>query len=164
MSFNVGFDGPGQDLFKVNLVATAGFCIAAVLAAIFADPLAIPFAVVSTVLFAVGTIAFLWAYGKAIERSREEDVSVAMIYAMSVAPKPVRRRFHLLTFVQATVAIATATARPFTAQAFGILATMLGIGLAGLWAARHGTFEERKDGRIKARQRMVDQNTRSNNG
>ena len=74
-----------------------------------------------------------------------------MIFGMSgVAPAGVRRRFHLLTFVQAVAAMVTAAIRPFTAQAFGILAIMLGVGLAGLWSAKHGTFAERKDGRHKA--------------
>lgn len=146
-------DHDGQDLYRANLYATIAFTIAAVVAAIFPDPLGIPFAVFSCVLFGAGTIAFLWAYAKAIERSREQDVSVAMIYGMSgVAPKAIRRKFHLLTFVQSAVAIATATIRPFSPQAFGILAPMLGLGLAGLWAARHGTFAERTDGRYKARE------------
>lgn len=142
-------------------MATGAFVIFAGLAAAFPGPLRIPFAVFSTVLFAIGTVAFLWAYAKAIERSREEDISVAMIYGMTVAPKPVSRRFHLLTFVQSVVSMGTAAIRPFTAQAFGILAVMLGIGLAGLWTAQHGTFAERTDGRIKARQQM---SKRSNNG
>ena len=148
--------GEGEHLFRLNLYATGIFIVAAVVAAVVGEPLLIPFAVLSCVLFAIGTVAFLWAYGKAIERSREQDVSVAMIYGMSgVAPKAIRRRFHLLTFVQSAVAIATASIRPFTPQAFGILAPMLGIGLAGLWAATHGTFSERKDGRHKARERQV---------
>ena len=142
----------GNDLYRSNLYATIAFTIAAVVAAIFPGPLRIPFAVFSCILFAMGIVAFLWAYGKALERSREQDVSVAMIYGMTVAPKGVRRRFHLLTFVQTVVAIAAAAIHPFTAQAFGILAPMLGLGLAGLWAARHGTFAERTDGRYKARE------------
>lgn len=145
---------PGNDLYRFDMYSTVVFTLAAVAAAIFPGPLRIPFAVLSCVLFGVGTIAFLWAYGKAIERSREQDVSVAMIYGMSgVAPKNVRLGFHLLTFVQSVAAIATAAIRPFTAQAFGILAPMLGIGLAGLWAARHGTFAERTDGRHNARRK-----------
>ena len=76
-----------------------------------------------------------------------------MIYGLSgVAPQAVRRKFHLLTFVQSAVAIATASIRPFSPQAFGILTPMLGLGLAGLWAAGHGTFAERTDGRYKARE------------
>jgi hypothetical protein len=143
----------GSDLYRINVFGTIAFTVAAVVAAIFPDALGIPFAVVSCMLFGAGTIAFLWAYGKAIERSREQDVSVLMIYGMAgVAPKDVRRKFHLLTFAQSVVAIATASIRPFSPQAFGILAPMLGIGLAGLWAARHGSFDERTDGRYKARE------------
>ena len=138
-------------LYRLNLYATGAFTVAAVVAATFPGPLRYPFAVFSCVLFAAGTIAFLWAYGVAVERSREEDVSVVMVYGMTVVDKAIRRRFHLLTFVQSAVAIATAAIRPFTAQAFGILAPMLGLGLAGLYAARNGTFAERTDGRHKAR-------------
>lgn len=145
----------GDNIFRLDLYSTIVFTIAAVAAVLFPGPLRIPFAVLSCVLFAVGTVAFLWAYGKAIERSREQDVSVAMIYGMTTSPRNVRVRLHLLTFVQSAVAIATAAIRPFTAQAFGILAPMLGIGLAGLWAARHGTFAERTDGRHKTRQARV---------
>ena len=143
----------GSDLYRINLYGTIAFTVAAVVAAIFPDPLGIPFAIFSCILFAIGTIAFLWAYGKAIERSREQDVSVFMIYGLSgVASQAVRRKFHLLTFVQSAVAIATASIRPFSPQAFGILTPMLGLGLAGLWAAGHGTFAERTDGRYKARE------------
>ncbi len=139
-------DSPGQDLYRFDLYATGVFVACAVLAAVF-PVLHIPFAVVSSVLFAAGTVAFLMAYGRAITRSREEDVSVANIYAMSGStPKPIQRRFHALTVLQTTAAVVTSAIHPFTPQAFGILAPMLGLGLAGLWAARHGRFAERKDG------------------
>lgn len=145
-------DAPGQDLYRTNVYATVVFVIAAAASTAF-SALRIPFAVLSCALFAAGIAAFVWAYAQALERSREQDVSVAMIFGMSgVAPAPVRRRFHLLTLVQSVAAIATASIRPFTAQAFGILAVMLGVGLAGLWSAKHGTFAERKDGRHAAKQ------------
>jgi len=66
----------------------------------------------------------------------------------------VQWRFHLLTTVQTVVAITTASMRPFTAQAFGILVAMLGLGLGGLWAARHGVFGERDDPRSQARRQV----------
>lgn len=157
-------DAPGQDLYRINLYATVGFVIAAAVAAAV-EVLRIPFAVVSCVLFAGGIIAFIWAYAQALERSREHDVSVAMIFGMSgVAPAPVRRRFHLLTLVQSIAAVVTASIRPFTAQAFGILAVMLGVGLAGLWSAQHGTFAERKDGRHKAKEQAVKKARENTNG
>jgi len=165
-------DSPGQELYRLNVWATAIFVVFAVVATAFAGPVRIAFAVYSCVLFGFGTLTFLAAYGKALERSREQDVSVAMIYGMSgVVAKAVSRRFHLLTLVQTVVALVTATIRPFTAQAFGILAPMLGLGLAGLWAALHGEFGERKDGRHKAKEQAVKQakdsapqNTATKNG
>ena len=45
---------------------------------------------------------------------------------------------------QAVVAVATAAVRPYSPLAFGILVPLWGLGLAGLWAARHGTFPQRK--------------------
>ena len=51
--------------------------------------------------------------------------------------------------VQTVVGIAAAIARPSTdgkagsVLAFGVLVPMLGLGLNGLWASRHGVFEER---------------------
>jgi hypothetical protein len=44
---------------------------------------------------------------------------------------------------QTAIALGTAAARPFTSVAFGILVPMFGLGLAGLWGARHGRFEAR---------------------
>jgi hypothetical protein len=41
------------------------------------------------------------------------------------------------------VSVAGASVRPFTTLAFGTLAPMLGIGINGLWAARHGRFPAR---------------------
>lgn len=145
-------EAPGRQLYKLDGYATAGFAVAATLAAIFPAALGTAYAVFSCVLFVGGCVAFLWAYGKALERSRTEDVSVANVYGMSgVAPRAVQRRFHALTVVQVVFAIVAASIHPFTAQAFGILAPMLGLGLAGLWAARHGTFAERTHGRDHSR-------------
>ena len=117
--------------------------------------LAIPFAVLSCVLFVIGTFAFLGAYGQALGRSRTEQISIGGIYGMSRStPKDIQWRFHLLTAVQTVVAVVTASIRPFTAQAFGILVPMLGLGLGGLWAARHGVFGPRDDPRASARQQV----------
>ena len=44
---------------------------------------------------------------------------------------------------EVVVALATASARPFTSLAFGILAPVFALGLAGLWGARFGTFGPR---------------------
>jgi hypothetical protein len=60
-----------------------------------------------------------------------------------VAPKPVRWRLWAALAVQCVVAVTAASVRPFTTAAFSVLVPMLGLGLNGLWAARHGTFGPR---------------------
>lgn len=133
-----------RDLARVDAIGTAVFVVSAFAAVLLPDVLGVPFAVLSCVLFGIGCIAFLWAYGRSIPRSRHEHVSVAGIFGLSgSAPTDIRRRFHLLTAVQVVVAIVCAALRPFTEQAFGILVPMFGLGLGGLWAAQHGTFAPR---------------------
>jgi len=148
-------DAPGKNIWRFDAWATAGFVIFAIAAAIAPGPLRIAFAVGSCVLFAIGTAAFLAAYGKAIGRSRTDAITIPGIYGLSgSSPKAVQRRFHLATLVQTVASVATAALRPFTAQAFGILVPMLGLGLGGLWAARHGVFGERDDPRTRAQSQV----------
>jgi len=56
------------------------------------------------------------------------------------APRPVRVRLLGAFAVQVVVALVTSSIRVYTEVAFGILVPMLGLGLAGLWGARHGRF------------------------
>jgi hypothetical protein len=44
---------------------------------------------------------------------------------------------------QVAVAVLTASVRPYTTLAFGTLVPVYGLGLCGLWAARHGSFGSR---------------------
>lgn len=146
---------PGQGIFRIDFWATAGFAGIAILALVLPDLFRIPFAVVSTSLFAGGVMAFLAAFGHAVGRSRTDAINLPGIYGLSASsPKAVQHRFHALTFIQVAVAIFGASIRPFTAQAFGILVPMLGIGLGGLWAARHGIFDERDNPRNTARRQV----------
>jgi len=100
--------------------------------------------VVSVLYFSAGIITFLWAYGIAVGRSRTEEVSVAGLFFMSEGAPTRVRRLMVGAFVAQTVAAVVAAAlRPFTPIAFGLLAPMFGLGLVGLWSARHGVFRER---------------------
>jgi hypothetical protein len=45
--------------------------------------------------------------------------------------------------VQIALAVLTASLRPFTPLAFGVLVPVYGLGLMGLWGARHGVFASR---------------------
>lgn len=134
----------GRPLLIANLGGTALFAVAAVASLLLPDLLRIPFAVVSSALFVVGCVAFVWAYAVSIGRSRSEQISVAGIYGLSgSAPAGTRRWFHGVTLVQVVIAVISASLAPFTAQAFGILVPMLGVGLGGLWAAKFGVFHRR---------------------
>lgn len=136
-------------MIAASWTGTAVFTTTAVLSTITAAFRATG-VVVALALFAVGCVVFLKAFFEAVERSRTEEIAVSNLYFLSgSAPRGVR--WHLLgsTAVQVVVAFATASARPFTAVAFGILVPMYGLGMAGLWAARHGEFPDRRKLRPK---------------
>jgi hypothetical protein len=97
--------------------------------------------VISLTLFAASLGVWAYAFGLAVVRSsRGDDISVASLFFLSsgAAPAGVRRQLLGSLAVAVVVAIATVKANPF-----GALVPMLPLGLAGLWAARHGTFPPR---------------------
>lgn len=137
---------PGDGIVRGSIVGTALFVVAAVLAALFPDSLRIPYAVLAIALFAIGCVTFLWAYFIAVERSRLELIDTFGLYFLSnVAPTRTRRWLMAALVIQVVVAIAAAAVRPYSAVAFGILVPVFGLGLSGLWGARHGTFPERTE-------------------
>lgn len=133
---------------------TAVLAAAAVAAVLAPDTMALPYAAVAMALFVAGFVAFVWSYALAVGRSRDEVLSVAGIWFLSgSAPREVRRSLLTALAAQTIVVVVAASIRPFTAVAFGVLAPLYGLGLAGLWAARHGTFPARpdQDGRRRRR-------------
>lgn len=141
----------GDALITVAWIGTAVFVTSAV-ASVLTDAMRAVGVVVALVLFALGTLAFLVAYARAVNRSRTEELSVNGIYFLVGGCAPMRVRWHLMGAlgVQVVAAFATASVRPFTAVAFGILVPMYGLGIAGLWAATHGTFPRRRNLKPKA--------------
>jgi hypothetical protein len=100
---------------------------------------------VALVLFALGCLAFVRALLVAADRSRREELHLAGLFALSgSAPTPVRVRLLGALAVQVVVALVTASIRPFTPLAFGVLAPVFGVGLCALWAALAGTFPPKK--------------------
>jgi hypothetical protein len=102
--------------------------------------------VVALGLFAAGTVAFLAAYAVAVNRSREDAIGIGGLYFLAgttTAPRATKRALLASLTAQTAVALVTAGARPYTTLAFGILVPVYGLGLTGLWGARHGTFERR---------------------
>lgn len=145
--------GSGAGVVRANIVLTAVFVVSAIIAAVVFDGFAqVQGVVVAVTLFAVGVFAFLAGYFVAVGRSRTHELSVAELYFLTgtATPREVKRPMLLALTVQVVVALATALSRPNTdgragsTLAFGVLVPMLGLGLNGLWSARHGTFGPRR--------------------
>jgi hypothetical protein len=131
-------------LVRASLIGTAVFVVVAVAAAVVPDSLAGVAVVVDLALFAAGCVAFVMTLLRAAARSRTDEISLSGLWWLTgTAPAPVRRALLGAFGVQVVVALATASARPFTGLAFGILVPTYGLGLAGLWAARRGSFPSR---------------------
>ena len=157
-------------IIKASWVGTALFAVTAIAAAIDPHVFAGVALAVSLVLFLVGCVIFFAAFLYAVGRSREVEIGIGGLYFLAgTAPRPVQ--LHLLGSLgtEVVVAFATASARPFTSLAFGMLVPVYGLGsyadvhpllarplvallrsevwpflgLCGLWGARHGTFAPR---------------------
>jgi len=135
----------GDRIIRASWTSTALFGLAAAAAAASGNrPLEIVSAALDVVLFLAGCVVFLVAYARAVNRSRQEEIAVAGVYLMMGGSAPARVRNHLLASLGAQTAIAVVTAAVRWPLAFGILVPTLGLGLAGLWAATHGTFPPRQ--------------------
>jgi hypothetical protein len=143
-----GAPDAGRDrIVLVDTIGTVVFTVSAVLeVVVFRHWTQILGVTVALVLFAIGCAAFLAGYARAIQRSRSEEISVTGLYLLAgpAVPGPVKRRLGLLLAVQIVVALVTAGIRTFTPLAFGVLVPVFGLGLNGLWAARHGRFPPRR--------------------
>jgi len=136
---------PGSGLIRLCWIGTVLFVITAVIATLDPESLGWPGIIVSLVLFAVGAAAMLMAFFAAVERSRTQTIAVGGLY-FGAGSTPRAVRWHLLgaTMIQLVVGLTTASIRPFTVVAFGTLVPVFGLGLMGLWTARHGEFPERE--------------------
>jgi hypothetical protein len=149
MSFFVPTGVEGRRILSFTWQATAVFSVTAIVTAIWPTSLLRVVAVtVALVLFGLGMVIFMVAYLRSIARSRFEVISVAGIYLMmgGVAPLPVRRSLYSALAVQIVVALATASVRPYTSLAFGVLVPLFGLALCGLWSSVGGTFPPKPDG------------------
>lgn len=132
----------GAGLVRADAVGTAAFVLSATAAAVFLRPtVQAPAVVVAGGLFVGGCAAFGWGFLAAVRRSRTETIELSSLFFLKEsAPAPVRRALLVLLAVQVVTAIVTASVRPFTSLAFGVLAPVWGLGLVTLWAGRYGRF------------------------
>jgi hypothetical protein len=144
--------GAGGGIIGASWIGTGLFTVTAVAAALAPNTLDIPAFVVSVGLFVVGLVVFIWAYVAAISRSRTDEIAVSSLYLLSTsAPRRVQVQLLGSLTTQVVVALFTAGARLHTTLAFGALVPLFGVALAGLWAARHGTFPPRVAERRRSR-------------
>jgi hypothetical protein len=152
-----GPDAPvvGRAIVAADAVGTIVFVVTATVQAIWLGRSTQVVGITTAlVLFAIGVAGFLWSYAVAVERSRVDEIGVANLYLLTgpTAPLPVRVPLLVLLAVQVVASLATtalaaalhsAADSPTNTVAFGILVPMFGMGMNGLWAARHGTFGPR---------------------
>ena len=130
-------------MIRASWIGTAALAITAV-GDVITPAFKVPAFVVAVLLFAVGTGIFIAALVVAAGRSRDHEIGMGgLFFLQGTAPRNVQLQLLGSLTVEVVVALATAAAKPYTSLAFGILAPVYGIALAGLWAARYGTFPAR---------------------
>lgn len=111
--------------------------------AVVVRPARIPVAVIDLALFLAGSGLYLWGWGVAAGRSRDNEINLwNLILLEDVAPRPVRIRLLGALVVQAVVAAATCwISAPL---AFGWLVPVFGLAHCEFWGARYGVFRPRR--------------------
>lgn len=135
----------GPAIRRTSWAGTAAFAATAIAAAVSPPTFGGLALGVAIALFAGGCATFLWAFVLVAARSRTDQMDLAQIWLLGGSPTPadVRRSLRGALAVQVVVGLASAGVRPYTSLAAGVLVPMWGLGLCGLWAARHGNFPPR---------------------
>ena len=141
----VGSDAPeGGGVLRATVAGTVAFVAVGVLALLLPDLFTGPFIAVALGELLVGSIVFILAFLRAVDRSRTEAIGVGgLFFGAGSTPGRVQRILVGSLAVQVVAAIVVASIRPYTSMAFGVLAPMWALGFTGLWAAAYGTFPER---------------------
>jgi hypothetical protein len=148
---------PGRGIVRASVVGTALFTVLGALGAVWPDTFGPPFLVVSLVEFLVGTVVFVLAFLRAVDRSRTEAIGIGgLFFAAGSTPARVQRALLGSLVVQTVVAIVVGSVRLYSVMAFGILAPMWALGFTGLWVAAYGTFPEREPEPTRAALRDAD--------
>jgi hypothetical protein len=135
---------PGRRLIQASWAGTIVLA-AAVLAGIVAlDDVGPLVVAVSGAMFVGGSVAFFVGYARAVDRSRRELLGIGGIYFMAGStPRRVRRSMMASLVLEVLLVVVAVAVKPFSSLVFTSLAPMWGLGFAGAWAARHGSFPAR---------------------
>ena len=157
---------PGFAIVRFGIIGTIVFVVAMGIAVPLRNDRSgqVLIAAASMVLFAAGVATSLWAYTSALERSRTEEVGVSNLFLLTgpTAARPVRVALWACLGTQIVVAIAGASIGiagldkdQLNALAFGVLVPMFGIGVNGIWAARHGSYGPRQAPSVRPSNRKI---------
>lgn len=134
-------------LLRFDWQVTALFAGLTALTHVLADSLDLAYAVFSSILFLAGIVLFALGFWNGVQRSRVELVTLSGLLAANRGNvvRSVRWSVWGAFGAQVVIAVVAASLRPFTQQAFALLAPLFGIGLAALWGSRHARFHLRED-------------------
>lgn len=136
----------GRRIIQASRAGTVAFAVTATLAAALLGAIRYVAVGVALALFALGCGAFLWGYWLAVQRSRSDEIGIGGLFFLAgKTTAPARPKWLLLGALAAQVGVAlvTASVRPYTTLAFGLLVPVFGLGCTGLWSARYGQFGPR---------------------
>jgi hypothetical protein len=141
----------GARIVRLSWAGTALYVVLAAAATVWPGTFQAALMAVCVVLFVAGFVAFAAAYVIAVGRSRTEAIGMGGLYFLAgTAPRAVQRSLvgslaveTLTAVVSASIGLAVLPADADNLLAFGILTPLYGLGLAGLWGARYGTFPPR---------------------
>lgn len=148
MSLNTSDGAAGGDAaLRLDVGVTIAFSAISALTFLLDGGLDLVFSIISAILFFVGAGLMGLGLWNGIQRSRIEEVTLVGLAGISASHVPARARNTMwaMILIQVVVSVLFASLRPFTQQAFGILAPTFGLGIALLWSSRFGSFHPRND-------------------
>lgn len=132
-------NGAGRAEVWASWAGTAAYALTAVPVALGATSLELAAVIVCVLLFAASIPLSLAALARGVARTGDGDaVTIPGLFFLSGSAPPRVRRL-LLGSLAVTLAVTVVTA---SAEPFGILTPVYPLSLAGLWAARHGTYPQ----------------------
>ena len=155
---------PGRRIVQASWIGTGVFAITCLLG-LLSESLRSAFIVTSLVFFAVGCVLFLWAYWRAVQRSRTDEVGIGGLFFLAGPTAPKAVKLHLngslaaevaLALTTASIGIATTSDNELNALAFAMLVPMFALGCTGLWGATHGAFGPRRRPAKRAKEEPAD--------